>query len=126
MEPTPSNPQCHSFIELPQLLTSREAVLFLLVGMMMNCHYKLSWYSDRLRAGRPRGRSSSPVTVKNVHFFTSGTHTTSYPLVTGTPSLGVKRQGREVDHTHPTSSKGEDNLIGSIDPRSHTLSWRSA
>jgi hypothetical protein len=54
-----------------------------------------SQYSDWLRAGRLRGRSSSPGRVKNVLFSKSskpplGVHPTSYPMDTGGYCLGCK------------------------------------
>jgi hypothetical protein len=65
----------------------------------------LSRYSDWLRAGRPRGRSSSCGRVKNYLFSTS-----SIPDLGPTqPSIqwvpGIKRQGREADHSSPTSAE---------------------
>jgi hypothetical protein len=62
-----------------------------------------SRYSDWLRAGRPGGGRSSPGRVK---IFTSPyrpDRPTSYKMGTGGPFPGVKRQGREADHS-PTSS----------------------
>jgi hypothetical protein len=45
---------------------------------------KWSRYSDWLRAGRPRGWSSSPGRVKNFLFSTGyGAHPGSYPVGTG-------------------------------------------
>jgi hypothetical protein len=35
----------------------------------------------------------------------SGAHPDSYPMVPGTLSLGVKRPGREADHSPPSSSE---------------------
>jgi hypothetical protein len=66
---------------------------------------KPSRYSDWLRTGRPRSRSSSPGRVKNFVFSTS-----SRPAL-GPTQLpiqwvpGVKRTGREADHSPPTSAK---------------------
>jgi hypothetical protein len=40
----------------------------------------------------------------------SGGHPTSYPLGTGALSPGVKRLGREADHSAPTSAKVEKNV----------------
>jgi hypothetical protein len=34
-----------------------------------------------------------------------GAHPASYPMVTGVLSLGVKRPGREADHSPPTSAE---------------------
>jgi hypothetical protein len=64
-----------------------------------------SWYSDWLRAGRPRGRSSSPGGGKNFHFSMS-----SRPALGSTqPSIqwvpGVKRPVREADHSPPASAE---------------------
>jgi hypothetical protein len=64
--------------------------------------------SDWLRAGRLRGRSSSPGRVKNFLFLTSSAPPmgpTQSPIqwVTGGSSPGVKRPGREADHSPPTS-----------------------
>jgi hypothetical protein len=55
-----------------------------------------NWYSDWLRAGRPRGRSSSPGRVKNFHFSISSRpalgHTQSpVEWVLGALSPEVKR-----------------------------------
>jgi hypothetical protein len=44
--------------------------------------------------------------------------------VPGALSPGVKRPGREVDHSPPTSAEVKKN--GSIHPLPHTPSWRSA
>jgi hypothetical protein len=69
-----------------------------------------SWYSDWLRVGRPRGRSSSPGRVKNFLFSTSSRPalgSTQPPIqwVPGALSLGVKRPGREANHSLPTSAE---------------------
>jgi hypothetical protein len=45
--------------------------------------------------------------LKDALFLTyidSGTHPASYPWVTGALSLGVKRPGREADHSLPPSA----------------------
>jgi hypothetical protein len=71
----------------------------------------VSWgsrYSDWLRAGRPRGRSSSPGRIKNflqVFQTGSGVHPTSYQMGTGALSPGVKRPGPEADHLHLISAE---------------------
>jgi hypothetical protein len=64
-----------------------------------------SRYSDWLWAGRPRGQSSSPGSVKNISFSTS-----SRPALGPTQRpiqwvLRVKRPGLEADHSLPTSSE---------------------
>jgi hypothetical protein len=56
-------------------------------------------YSDWLRAGRPRGRSSSPRRVKNFFFSMSPTQ----PPIQWVP--GVKRPGREADHSSPATAE---------------------
>jgi hypothetical protein len=71
---------------------------------------QLSRYSDWLRAGRPRCRSSSPRKVKNFLFSTSSRPTVGptqphIQWVPGPLSPGVKRQGREADHSPPTSAE---------------------
>jgi hypothetical protein len=55
-------------------------------------------YSDWLRAGRPRGRSSSPGRSKNFSFLHvvqtgSGAHPVSYPAGTGGSFPGGKAAG---------------------------------
>jgi hypothetical protein len=69
-----------------------------------------SRYGNWLRAGRPRGRSSSPGRVNNFLFSTAtrpAPGPTQPPIqwVLGTHSPGVKRQGREADHSPPGSAE---------------------
>jgi hypothetical protein len=69
-----------------------------------------SRYSDWLRAGRQRGRTSSPGMVKNCLFSTSSSSAlrpTQPPSqwVLGALSPGVKRPGSEADHSPQTSAK---------------------
>jgi hypothetical protein len=69
-----------------------------------------SMYSNWLRGGRPRGRSSSSGRVKNFFFSTSSRPAlglTQPPIqwVPGALSPGVKRQGREADHSSLTSAE---------------------
>jgi hypothetical protein len=57
-----------------------------------------------------RNRISSPGGVKNLLLSQivqtgSGFHQTSYPMVPGALSPGVKRPGREADHSPPTSAE---------------------
>jgi hypothetical protein len=83
----------------------------------------MSRYIDWLRAGRPRSRSSIPVRVKDFMFPTS-----PRPALGPTPSLlsneygglfllGVKRPGREVQHSPPARAGG-----GSMHALPHTPS----
>jgi hypothetical protein len=70
----------------------------------------MSRYSDWLRPGRPRGRSSSPGRVQNTHFSISSRPTTKSTLssiywVPGAHSSGIKRQRLEADHKPPTWAK---------------------
>jgi hypothetical protein len=68
----------------------------------------LYWYSDWLRAGRQRGRTSSLGRVKNfLHLVRTGSkvHPVSYPMCTGGSFPGVKRPGCEADHSPSTSAE---------------------
>jgi hypothetical protein len=65
---------------------------------------------DWLRAGRPRGRSSSPGGGRNFHFSKSSRPalgSTQHPIqwIPDPLYAGVKRPGREADHSPPTSAK---------------------
>jgi hypothetical protein len=40
----------------------------------------------------------------------SGVHPTSYKMGTGGTFPGVKRQGREADHSPPNSCRGQENV----------------
>jgi hypothetical protein len=77
---------------------------------------KLSRYSDWLRAGRQMGRSSSPGRVKNFLSSTSSKPAlgpTQHPIqwVPGVLSPGLKRPGREADHSPPTSAEVKNTWI---------------
>jgi Ni/Co efflux regulator RcnB len=81
------------------------------------------------RAGRPRGRSSSPGREKNFLFFKSSRpalRSTHPPIqwVPGALSPGVKRPGREVDHSPPICTEVKKMWICTSTP--HTPSWHSA
>jgi hypothetical protein len=72
-------------------------------------------YSDWLRAGRPRGRNSSPGGVKNFLFYTSSRPalgSTHPPIqwVPGTLSPGINLPGREADQSPPTSAEVKKNV----------------
>jgi hypothetical protein len=71
---------------------------------------QLSQYSDRLRAGRPRGRSSCPDKVKNFHFFIS-----SRPVL-GSTHFPIQW----VLGAFPRDPSG------SIHPLPHMFTWLSA
>jgi hypothetical protein len=69
-----------------------------------------SRYSDYLRAGRLRGRSSSPGRVKNFLFSKSSRPALGYTQppnqwIPGALSPTVKRPGREADHSSPASAE---------------------
>jgi len=76
----------------------------------------------RLGAGRP-GLDSRQEQARFSHRHrvqaSFGAHPTSYPMGTGALSPGVKRLGREADHS-PLSSVEH----GTIPPLPHTSSWR--
>jgi hypothetical protein len=55
----------------------------------------------------------------------SGVHPTSYKMGTGGSFLGVKRQGREADHSPPISAEVKKMRI-SIFPPPYTSSWCNA
>jgi hypothetical protein len=54
----------------------------------------------------------------------SGAHPASYPIAIDVLSSGVKRPGREADHSPPLTTKGKNG--GDITPLLHTSSWHSA
>jgi hypothetical protein len=85
--------------------------------------------SDWIRAGWQMGRSSSPGRVKNFYFSTSSRPSlgsTQPPIrwVPGDLSPGVKRSGREADHSPPASA--EINKIWIYTSTPPTPSWHSA
>jgi hypothetical protein len=68
------------------------------------------WYSDWLRAERPRGRNSSPGKAKNFPFSIScrldlGPTQPPIQWVPGSLSPGVKRLGRQADYSPPPSAE---------------------
>jgi hypothetical protein len=74
-------------------------------------------------------RSSSPGRVKNLLFSTSsrpalGSTQPSIQWVPGSLSLGVRRPGREADHSPPAGAEVKKMWIYTSNP--HTPSWRSA
>jgi hypothetical protein len=75
-----------------------------------------SRYSDWLRAGRPRAGSSSPGRVKKFLFSTSsrpalGPTQPFIELASGALSPGLKRPGREADHSLPASAEFKKTWI---------------
>jgi hypothetical protein len=85
--------------------------------------------SDWLRAGRPRGWSSSPDGGKNFHFSMSSIPvlgSTQPPIqwVLGALSPGVKRQGCEADNSPPTNAEVKKMWVSTSTPP--YASWRTA
>jgi hypothetical protein len=80
----------------------------------------------KLRARRPRVRVRFPIgesdfsVLHNVQTG-SGAHPASYTAGTGAVSPGIKRQGREADHSVPSRSKIKNS--GAIPPLPRTSSW---
>jgi hypothetical protein len=80
-----------------------------------------SWDSDWLRAGRPRGRSSSPGRVKYFLFSKSsraglGSTQPSIHWVPGALYPGVKSPGREADYLPPASAEVKKMWIYTATP----------
>jgi hypothetical protein len=76
----------------------------------------------------PDGRGSISGWGKNFLFHSvqigSGAHPASYTKGTGALSSGIKRLGREADHSLPSSAEVKNGKA--IRPLPHTLSWRGA
>jgi hypothetical protein len=53
----------------------------------------------------------------------SGAHPASYSMGTGGPSLGVKRQGREVDHSLASSAEVKNGWSYASTPPSVFMAW---
>jgi hypothetical protein len=54
----------------------------------------------------------------------SWAHRASDPMGTGGDFPGVKRPGREADHSHPSSAKAKNG--GAIPPLPHMFSWHNS
>jgi hypothetical protein len=67
-------------------------------------------------------RTSS--TKGKIFLFSTPSHPASYPIGTGVVSPGVKRQGREADHSSPSSAEAKN--VGAISPLPHMSPWHSA
>jgi hypothetical protein len=94
-----------------------------------NVHYTSLQLLFWLWAGWPRGQSSSPGRVKNFLYSTASRPalgSTQPPIqwVLGVLSQGIKRPGREADHSPPASAEAKKMWIYTSTP--HTPSWRSA
>jgi hypothetical protein len=80
-----------------------------------------SRYGDWLRAGRPRGRSSSPHRGRNFLFsmLSRPVFGSTKPPIQWTPwalSAGVKRQGREADHSPATNAEIKKTWVYKFTP----------
>jgi hypothetical protein len=87
-----------------------------------------SRYSDCLRTGRQRGRNSRLGRVKNFHFSTAsrpvlGPKQLPIEWVQGAHSSGVKRPGREADHSAPTSANVKKTCIYTSTPPYAFMAW---
>jgi hypothetical protein len=87
-----------------------------------------SRYSNWLRAGLPRDRSSNPSRVKNFLFSTSSRSalgSTQPPIhwVLWALSPGVKRPGREADHSPPTSAEVNKMWLYTFTPPYAFMAW---
>jgi hypothetical protein len=83
-----------------------------------------SRYSDYLRAGKPRGRSSRPGRSKNFNFsmLSSPALAPTHPptqWVLGALSPGVKRRGLEADHSSPSRSEAKKTWVYAPTPCLH-------
>jgi hypothetical protein len=58
-------------------------------------------YTIRRQGTRLLQWNESSVSTPSIHI---GAHTASYTWVPGVLSLGVKRPGREADHSHPSTA----------------------
>jgi hypothetical protein len=80
-----------------------------IIILLLYHRYEEPGYGDWLLAGRLTGRSSSLGGGKDFHFSMSrpalGLAQPPIQWVPGTLSPGVKRQGREADHSPPFSAE---------------------
>jgi hypothetical protein len=73
-------------------------------------------YTDQLRAGRPRDRTSSPGRGKNFNFSISSRPAAGSTQLSILWVPGVKRQGHEADHSHPISAEVKKTWIHTSTP----------
>jgi hypothetical protein len=85
----------------------------------------LSRYSYGLWAGSPKFDSQKSKTFFLFHSFQidSGAHPASYPVGPGALSPGVRRKGREADHSPQSSAKVNEGAIPAL---SHVFSCHCA
>ncbi|PNF15380.1 hypothetical protein B7P43_G00977, partial [Cryptotermes secundus] len=84
--------------------------------LFFRTHQSLSYSRTSQHFMEPE--DSLPCSISNIHFNIilppqtgSVAHTASYPTVPGTLSQGVKRPGRETDHSPPTSAEVKKTWI---------------
>jgi hypothetical protein len=107
---------CPKIHPTPILLSARRfskwspSFLFCCLSSLVRLAHSSNMWRNWLRAGRPRGRSSSPGRVKNFLFSTSSRRALrpTQPAIEWVPealSPAIKRSGREADHSPPTSAE---------------------
>jgi hypothetical protein len=110
-----SSPKIYSYIS-----SIPKAAIFICFNVTNSTRY-LSWYSDWLQVGLPKGKRSSPGRVKNFHFCISFRPALgpTQPPINGYQGLfppGVKRQGREANDLPPTSAEVKKTWIYTSTP----------
>jgi hypothetical protein len=106
----PQKPVTRLDPELSEFSTHIHSPRTLSFNLTLYSHGQCSRYSDWLRAGRLRGRSSSPGKDKSFLFSTSsrlilGPTQPSIQRVPRVLSPGVKRPGREAEQSPTTSAE---------------------
>jgi hypothetical protein len=81
--------------------------------------YRLEDRGSRVRFPAGAGNFSLHYCVQNG----SGAHPTSYPMGTGALSLGVKRLGREADHSPPSSAEVKNAWSYTSTPQYVFMAW---
>jgi hypothetical protein len=92
------NEKLHNLHSLPNIIFSRDSS----VGIALS--YGLDDRGFRVRFPAGAGDFSLHHRVQNG----SGAHPASYPMCTRALSLGVKRPGREADHSPPQSAEAKE------------------
>jgi hypothetical protein len=117
---------CNNLLNIPAIWTNVSTTLGNYLATENTCFVSLrisllSRYSDWLRARRPKGRSSSPSRVNNFLSLTSprpALWSTQPPIqwVPGNLFPGVKRTGRQADHSPPTCAEVKKMWIYTFTP----------
>jgi hypothetical protein len=71
---------------------------------MLSVYNNIYKYIVLLREPRQRSRYRDWLPFLNIVQTCSGAYLASYPMGTGSPSPGVKQQGRETDHSPPATA----------------------